>query len=107
MLIGKTALIQSLLLIKVVLGFMIRSGRLGCSYVLPRWGRCLMSHLSRQKLLTENAGLVMLMSTEGNEVGKQWAQSFPVVGRGGKCFQRSRRLRMRVGSTCGTGRWVP
>lgn len=87
MLIGKTALVQSLLLIKVVLGFMIRSGRLGCSYVLPRWGRCLMSYLSRQRLLTENAGLVMLMSIEGNEVGKQWAQSFPVVGRGGNVFK--------------------
>lgn len=65
-----------------------------------------MSHLSRRKLLTENAGLGVSMSTEGNEVRKLWAQSFSGVGRGGECFQRSRRPRMRVGSVCAAERWV-
>lgn len=43
------------------------------------------SYLSKYKPLTENAGLVVSMSTEKTEVRKQRAQSFD--------------------STCGAGRW--
>lgn len=73
----------------------------------PSLGRCRRCHISsRQHLLTKHAGLVVSISTEGNDVRRLWAQTFPGVGRGGKCFQR--RLRTRVGSTCGTGRgWCP